>query len=387
MFDLLAVSVSINHLPTLSSIGAQPTPPKHTGLQNPQKLIMPTMRAFLTDGKGSGSVQLVDTPIPAEGEVLVKICYAAFNPGDWKVIKAAPTGLVCGCDFAGVIDDANDTDWIKGQRVAGFIHGTNTAHPNHGAFAEYTTIKSTLIYAIPDNITFQQASTIPLAFATATQAMYRRLGFAEPSRSNHGQKDFLVYGASTSVGQYAVQLGKLGGLTVIAVASSKNHELLKRLGADVVVDYRDEGWVDRVKEATHGTLKYAFDCIAQGGSSETIVKALSQTEGDHLVALNPLNKNTIEESNSYVKAESTIASTVFGKPLHWGIFDNENEPIVEDNQAWERYLGWLTELLQKGRLIPNHVKELGTLDNVPNAAELSNGGKLSAEKIVFSVGA
>ncbi|KAH7153388.1 chaperonin 10-like protein [Dactylonectria macrodidyma] len=340
---------------------------------------MATMQAFITDGKGSGHVQNITIPTLGVGEILVKNHYAALNPGDWKLVEGdvatgpAPKGLIVGCDFAGVVEDANGSCWSRGQRVAGFVHGTNQAFPNVGAFAEYIAIEATLVYAIPDNVTFQQACTIPLAFATATQALYRRIILPEPSLSRRMQNlDMLIYGASTSVGQYAVQLAKLSGLRVFAVAGSKNHHMLKDLGADFTFDYRDENWAAQVEGVAGENLRYALDCIVEGGSYDKIAEILSHKKRNHLVALSPVDRDAISKIYPSLKAESTIAFSVFGRPVGWNVFDNEDGPtLVDDKKLWEDMLLQLPLLIEKAGLKPNQAKEVGTLDDVQVAFALS----------------
>ncbi|KAJ4244746.1 hypothetical protein NW762_014322 [Fusarium torreyae] len=351
---------------------------------------MSTMRAFITDGNGGGSVQPVSRPTPGRGEILVKIHYAALNPGDWRLVEggvaAGPAlpGFISGCDFAGTVEDANGSHWNTGHRIGGWVHGTT--YQGIGAFAEYLTIGATLVFSIPDNISFQKASTISLAYATATQAMYRQMSLPEPYNDNHSREFFLIYGASTSVGQYAVQLGHLSGLRVIAIASEKNHELLKRLGADITLDYHDDDWVDRVKETTQDKLRYALDIIAEGGSSEKVASALGRSNEAHLVALTLVDKEALRAINSYIKIEAIITFTVFGKPLAYTMFDNVGGATPEDKRAWEEeYLRWVPKMLEQGDLKPNHVREVGTLDDVLEGFRLSKEGKLSAEKAVFKV--
>lgn len=91
-----------------------------------------------------------------------------------------------GCDFAGTVAEANGSSLREGQRVAGFVQGTSTngigEKPLRGVFAEYCVIESSLVFPIPDDVTDQQAAVIPLAFATAAQAMFQRLGLPEPSK-------------------------------------------------------------------------------------------------------------------------------------------------------------------------------------------------------------
>ncbi|KAF4416365.1 toxD [Fusarium acutatum] len=351
------------------------------------------MRAFVTDGKGSGSVQSVPRPSPREGEILVKIHYAALNPGDWKLVEGdvldgpAQPGLIAGCDFAGTVEEPNGSDWKKGQRVGGWVHGAT--FEGIGSFAGYMNIEASLVFAVPDNISLQQASTISLAFATATQAMYQHLSLPEPYQSKEEIVDFLVYGASTSVGLYALQLGKLSDLRVIAVASSKNHDLLKRLGAEVTVDYHDEDWIERVKEVTGGKLRYALDNIAAGGSPEKVARCLAHSADSQLIALSPLNKESLRALNPYVKAESMLAFTVFGRALgeEYTVFDNTGPETPNEKSAWERYLRLVTGMLQSGDLEANPVVEVGTLEDVTEAFRLSREGQLSAEKAVLRVNA
>jgi NADPH:quinone reductase-like Zn-dependent oxidoreductase len=314
-----------------------------------------------------------------------------LNPGDWKLVEGdvldgpAPPGLIAGCDFAGTVEEANATHWKKGQRVGGWVHGAT--YDNIGSFAEFINLGATLVFEVPDNVTLQQASTISLAFATGTQAMYEHLGFLDPRKSHSAQEDFLIYGASTSVGLYATQLGKVSNARVIAVASSKNHDLLKRLGANVTVDYHDDDWVDQVRHITHGKLKNALDTIANGDSSEKIVNAMARSEGAKLIALSPVDKDSLHAINPYVKAASMIAFTVFGRALgeEYAIFDNAGPATPNDKSAWERELQLVTERLKRGDIEPNPVREVGTLDDVVEAFRLSKEGKISAEKAVLKI--
>ncbi|KAL4731949.1 hypothetical protein ACLX1H_000948 [Fusarium chlamydosporum] len=349
------------------------------------------MRAFVTDGNGRGSIQETIRPATRDSEILVRIHYVALNPGDWKLVEGnvlqgpAPPGLIAGCDFAGTVEEPNGSRWQKGQRVSGWVRGAT--FEGIGSFAEFIAIEATLVFAIPDNIRLQQASTIPAAFATATQAMFQHLKLPEPYQINTegSQIQFLVYGASTSAGQYAVQLGRLSGLRVIALASKANHDLLKRMGADFTLDYHDENWVERVKKITGGKLQYALDNIANGNSSEKVASALMRSEGARMIALSPVGKGLIHAINPYIDAKFMVAFTAFGKPLGEGyaIFEGAGDAIPEHKAAWKKYLQLVTKMLENGELEPNPVREVGTLDNVFEAFQLSKEGKLSAEKAVL----
>lgn len=100
--------------------------------------------------------------------------------------------------------------------------------------------------------------------------MYSHDGLELPWPNNPSKERFsiLIYGASTNTGLWAVQYAKLSGLHVLATCSEKNFEAVKALGADELFDYKDEKCGEKIKEATGGKLKYAFDCVSEGNSKD-----------------------------------------------------------------------------------------------------------------------
>ncbi|KEF61760.1 uncharacterized protein A1O9_03330 [Exophiala aquamarina CBS 119918] len=347
---------------------------------------MAQMKALVTiEGKTAG-VQDVARPQPSAGEILVKVHYVAQNPTDWKAVSAVPAGRIIGCDFAGTVEDSNGSAWRPGQRVAGFVQGT-TVSPTRGAFAEYVVLESSLVYEIPEGTSFQEAAVMPLAFATAVQALFQRLALPEPAEPTKGPVPLLVNGGASSVGQYAIQLGKLAGLHVVATGSKKNHELLKSLGADAVVDYTDADWPGQVRGLTHNGLRHAFDCIAEKGTVQAVAKALSPGEGGHVVTLLPVGhlRDSGEFDNSKVRLESTIVYTVFERPLKYKAFDNCGPATPQDKAVWEKYLGLLPELLSSAKIKPNPVSEKGGIGNILTGFKEQQDGRVSAEKFVYQI--
>lgn len=310
-----------------------------------------------------------------------------------KAAAAAPPGRIVGCDFAGTVANTNGSHWREGQRVAGFVQGTSTngigPKPLRGVFAEYCVVESSLVFAIPDDITDQQAAVIPLAFSTAVQAMVQRLGLPEPSKPAKTAFPLLVNGGTSSVGKYAIQLGKLAGLYVVATGSKRNHDLLKALGADATIDYSEKDWAEQVRKVTHDGLEHAFDCIAEKGTWEAIAAAMSPTKGGHIVGLLPAAKirEKVQGVNSKVKAESTIVYTVFERPLKYPGFDNCGPATPEDKAVWEKYLSMLPELLSSGKIKPNRIREVGGLEDILTGFKEQQEGKVSAEKLVYKVSA
>lgn len=344
------------------------------------------MKALVTQEGHNVAVQEVAVPKPAEGEILVKVNYVAQNPTDWKAVSFSPPGLTVGCDFCGTVADANGSSWRQGQRVAGFVQGTSQnglpPNPIRGAFAEYCVVESSLVFAVPDGVTDQQAAVLPLPFATAVQAMVQRLQLPEPSRPATSPFPVLVNGGTSSVGKYAVQLGKLAGLYVVATGSRRNHELLRSLGADAVVDYNDADWPEQVRKVTHDGLQHAFDCISEKGTPQAIGRAMSPTKGGHIVCLLPQETGV---ENKKVKVESTIVYTVFQRPLPFPGFDNCGSDTPEDKAVWEKYLSMLPELLTSGKIKPNRIRENGGLEDILTGFKEQQEGKVSAEKLVYKI--
>lgn len=185
----------------------------------------------------------LEMPDPQGTEVLVKIRAAAVNPLDWHYLRGSPylmrlgSGLGApdeyrmGVDFAGVVEAVGPdvTQFRPGDRVFG---GAN------GAFAEYLVVdESAKVVPLPDEVSFQQAAAIPVAAATALQALRDKGGVQA------GDK-VLINGASGGVGTFAVQIAKAMGAEVHGVCSARNVELVTSLGADRVYDYRQEDYTE-----------------------------------------------------------------------------------------------------------------------------------------------
>ncbi|GAW19502.1 hypothetical protein ANO14919_089890 [Xylariales sp. No.14919] len=343
------------------------------------------MKAFITVEGGTAAVREIPNPTPAEGEILVRVHYAAQNPTDWKAVPHRPAGRIVGCDFAGTVADPNGSSWREGQRVAGFVYGT-TDEPLRGAYADYLVTGSSLVWAVPDSVSLRDASTISLAFATAVQAMFQRLDLPEPGKPAAPAFPILINGGTSSVGLYAVQLAKLAGLYVIATGSEQNHGLLTSLGADAVVDYKDAAWPERVRELSHDKLQHAFDCVSERETTAAVARALS-TKGGHVVCILPRKASELPEGLSKVKVESTIVYTVFGDAIDLGQvpFDNWGGPTPRDRKFWEKYLGLLPEYVASGKIKANPSRELGGLEAISEGFELQQQGKVRAEKLVYKI--
>ncbi|MEJ2256878.1 MAG: NAD(P)-dependent alcohol dehydrogenase [Woeseiaceae bacterium] len=183
-------------------------------------------------------------PVPDTHEIRVRIEAAAVNPLDWHYMRGSPyimrlmgagvgtpADMRLGVDYAGVVESV-------GSAVTRFRPGDRVFGSSSGAFAEYlVTREDGAVVPVPENLSSEQAAAVPVAGLTALQAL-RDAGDLQP-----GQK-VLVNGASGGVGTFAVQIAKAMGAEVHGVCSTRNVERVYALGADRVIDYTKESYID-----------------------------------------------------------------------------------------------------------------------------------------------
>jgi NADPH:quinone reductase-like Zn-dependent oxidoreductase len=181
----------------------------------------------------------IPKPVPAAGEVLVKVRAAGVDQGVWHLMTGRPYlirlfgyGLkkprvpVRGREVAGVVD-------AVGTGVTRFQPGDEVFGTCEGSFAEYVCAKESLLARRPSNLTFEDTAACPISAVTALQAV------RDAGKVGAGQK-VLVIGAGGGVGSFAVQIAKDFGAEVTGVSSTGKMELVRSLGADHVIDYTRE---------------------------------------------------------------------------------------------------------------------------------------------------
>jgi NADPH:quinone reductase-like Zn-dependent oxidoreductase len=205
------------------------------------------MKAFILDRYGKKeTLRAADVPEPElrEDEVLIQVHATAVNVldaklrnGEFKLILPYRTPFILGHDVAGVVVRV-------GPRVRQFKVGDEVySRPDDlriGTFAELVAVKEASVAIKPRNITMEEAASIPLVGLTAWQAL------VEKAKLKKGQKVFIQAG-SGGVGTFAIQLAKHLGATVATTASAGNTELVKSLGADVVIDYKKDDFEARLR--------------------------------------------------------------------------------------------------------------------------------------------
>ena len=272
------------------------------------------MKAVVADKYGTPDVlqlQEVEKPTPAENEILIKVRATTVTPGDCRMRSfdvprafwlpgrltlgiTKPKQPIFGMELAGDVE-------VVGSAVTRFKPGDAvfacTLTHNFGAYAEYKCIpEDGIITHKPENLSYEEAAAVPLGALAALN--FLKAGQIEP------EKKILVYGASGSVGTYAVQLARHFGAHVTAVCSTRNVEWVTALGADVVIDYTQQDFTqngetydiifDTVGKLSYGRCK---DNLNPGGYYLDAVEPLAdlkelwiRTTGKHIVGGTPVNK-------------------------------------------------------------------------------------------------
>lgn len=218
-------------------------------------VIMQAIRVHEYGGPAVLKAETVERPEAQADEALVRIVYAAVIPLDFKIrngwlqtVFPVTMPYTPGFYASGVIEEVGPgvTAFNPGDRVFGMIRG---------AYAEYGVAKAQELMKLPDNLSFEEAATIKAGAEAAWKALFTE-GELEAGQT------VLIHAAAGGVGQFAVQLAKWKGATVIATASAANVDFVKSLGADHVLDYTTTNFEDIVKDAD-----LVVDTV--GGETET----------------------------------------------------------------------------------------------------------------------
>lgn len=231
-----------------------------------------------------------ETPVPADGEILIRIHAAGVNFSDWGFVRGKPflarlwSGFLkprkpmLGADIAGEIEDVGTgvKSFSPGDAVFGDLSSCGW-----GGFAEYVSVPEEAVAAKPVNLSFEEAAAVPQAAVVALQGL-RDKGGIRPGQN------VLICGASGGIGTFAVQIAKSFGARVTAVCGGRNIELVRSLGADRVIDYTKEDFTQSGERydlilATAGfrpifeykrSLAPKGKYVATGGSMKQIFQAM-----------------------------------------------------------------------------------------------------------------
>jgi NADPH:quinone reductase-like Zn-dependent oxidoreductase len=292
------------------------------------------MKAIVYEKYGTPDVlQLkeVEKPTPKQDEVLVKVLAASLNAYDWHFLSAdiflvrltgggllKPKNTRLGADIAGRVEAVgkNAKQFKPGDEAFGDLAG----YGNCG-FAEYVAVPESALVLKPAKLSFEQATALPMAGITALQAL-RDTGQIQPGRK------VLINGATGGVGSFAVQIAKAFGAEVTAVCSTGKMEMVRALGADVVIDYTKEDFTKNGKQ---------YDLILAAN-------------GYHPISA---YKRALTPKGIYVMAGGSLAQIFQGLLLGPRMSENGGRKlgsmVAHVNQ---KELAALLELVEAGKVVP-----------------------------------
>jgi len=274
----------------------------------------------------------IDKPTPTADEVLVKIHASTANPLDWHIMRGEPyfarldLGLPTpknpnlGADVAGTVEaiGENVTEFKVGDAVFGEVFDTGL-----GAFAEYVCVPENALALKPSNLSFEQVAGVPLAGMTALQGLRNR------GNIQSGQS-VLINGASGGVGTFAVQIAKAIGTEVTGVCSTRNVEMVYSLGADHVIDYTKEDFVNQSRK---------YDLVFDLVGNRTVFELRRALKPDGTCAV-----------SGFTKMSLLFGHMLLGPLL--SMFNAQDIGMMETVHTDKDDLLFLRELLEAGKVTP-----------------------------------
>jgi NADPH2:quinone reductase len=325
------------------------------------------MRAIIVPEFGEPDVlKLADQPVPTPGanDLLIEVRAGALNPIDYKVRRGAlakgrPMPIILGFDVSGVVCGF-------GSAVSGFKVGDEVfASPSlvrNGANADFVCVDARRAALKPRTLSHVEAAALPLVTITAWEALLRR------ARLQRGET-VLIHAGGGGVGHVAIQLAKHQGARVLTTASSEaSLALCQQCGADVIINYRKESFIERVKSETGGRgVPVIFDTVG----SETFDQSLDGLAPDGRL-ITCVGSPSDKIPQKLFRLNATLIFEFMGAP---GVYDIRHESHGEILRA-------AAKLADEGRLKPHvsRVLKLGEVAEGHRLVEASHvTGKLAVE--------
>ncbi len=315
------------------------------------------------------SVDDVPEPRPGPRDLLVEVHAASVNPVDWKIRSGGQRALIhyklpwtLGLDFSGRVVEVGPK--VTRFRVGDEVYGSPT-HRRPGTYAEYLAVDERVVSRKPRGVTHQEAASLPLVGLTAWDALVvgGRLG---------GGQEALIHAGSGGVGTLAIQLAKDLGAFVATTCSERNAELVASLGADRVIDYRQERFerampaCDFVLDALGGEERErSLRIVRPGGCLSTMIGGFPTATKKHGVVLGALVA-------TFGLASLTLRGALRGVRVHHVLRESDG-----------RILDQISRRVDDGAIRPVVDRVFG-LDDIVEAHHYSESGRARG-KIVIGI--
>ncbi|OJJ65396.1 hypothetical protein ASPSYDRAFT_54670 [Aspergillus sydowii CBS 593.65] len=303
-----------------------------------------------TGGELSFEQRPSQIPKPRANEALVRVSHVAQNSIDIESFDNGDfgDGDVLGCDFMGTVEEIGDAvsklgkgDIIAGVVLEGKIKGL-------GGYSKYTLADKELCFKLPPNIPPEEAVTVPLAVYTAYLGLFSP-GCLNIDRKAGPETSILIWGSSSCVGRFAIQIVTIYRFRVIGTCSPSNFDLVRSLGASHVLDYCNMDMIPRIHKLAP-ELEYAFDTMGSSKTSSTVSEALTGVSR---------RLCTIRQSDAYqsnISSYASITEVCVWKAFlhdHWEGERRFSPSVSSHNSATELFSAvgsWLRDSIIR----PNH---------------------------------
>lgn len=311
----------------------------------------------------------VDIPTPQKNEVLVKIYSAAVNPldnmiirGEVKMIVPYKTPLIMGNEFSGVVEKIGSsvTKFKVGDRVYGRMPLSKI-----GAFAEYAAIDEGALAIVPDYLTHDEAATVPLTALTAMQAL-------EIMNVKKGETIF-ISGGTGSLGAMAIPIAKNLGLVVYTNGNAENEERVKKLGADLFIDYKKENYVDILKD-----VDYVLDTL---GDKELPNEFKILKKGGKLVSLRGLPNGRFAKRAGLSLLKQYLFKIAGRKYDKMASLKNQTYDFIFVHEEGEQ-LGQIGRLFNNSNPLETSIDTVFKLEEINEALEKVRQGRSNGKTII-----
>jgi len=330
------------------------------------------MKAFLIDRYGKQETgRIGDMPEPdlRDDDVLIQVRAASINPLDSK-IKSGEFKLILPYRFPLILgNDVSGTVVRVGARVSQFKPGDDVyARPDDdriGTFAEFIAIKASSVALKPTNISMVEAASLPLVALTAWQVL------VETAKLKKGQK-VLIHAGSGGVGTIAIQLAKHLGAFVATTTSTSNIPLVKALGADVVIDYRQQDFAAVLRD---------YDVVLSSLGSDVLHKSLQVLKpGGHLISVSGPPTPAFAAARGLTWPLSQVL-----RLLSYGVRRKAKQKNIEYSFVFMRadgaQLQAITTLVEAGAIRPV-VDQVFAFEDILQALAYSESGRAKGKIVV-----